>query len=534
MVTAKERRVVFWMALVIMLATMLPYLAGYARENSDWVYTGFLFGVEDGNSYIAKMLSGASGSLLFRTPYTAYPQSGFLAFLPYLLLGKLADPPAEHIQLAALFHLFRMVGGVLMVLATYDFVALFIEQPWRRRFATALAVLGGGLGWLSLLGVQGPWQNGMPLEFYSPESFGFLALYGIPHLALGRALLLWGLRAYIRPQPGGFLLSRSLKSGLLWLGLGMMQPLTVLVGWAIMGAQLVVDGILRWQESKNLRIAIQGAWVNQFKKAVTFGLVSSPLVIYTAISFQTDPFLKGWGQQNIILSPLPLAYLLAYFLLPLTILGLVKMLRARILGATLLLGWLLLFPLLAYAPYNLQRRLPEGIWTAISLLAVYSLDLIPARWQRWLRPVLWTSFLPALVLLLGGVQSVWNPGTPWYRPAAEVQAFQALASMTHSGDVTLADYSTSNALPAWAPVHTLIGHGPESIHLEQIQPRVDQFFASNATDAERRGLLAEFRVSFIIQTPQETGAAYADLDRLPYLKKLYDQAGYRIYQVVGG
>ncbi len=536
MVTAKERRVVLWMALAIVLAASIPYLAGFARENTGWVYTGFIFGVEDGNSYIAKMLSGAAGSWLFRTPYTAYPQNGFLAFLPYILLGKLAAPPAVHMQLTALFHLFRLASGILMVLATYDFVALFISRPERRRLATALAVLGGGLGWLTLLGIKGLWQNNLPLEFYSPESFGFLALYGIPHLALGRALLLWGLRAYILPQPGGFTLRRSFKGGLLWLVLSLMQPLTVLVGWAIMGAQLGVQGLLRWREARSLRIAIQGDWLGQLKKAVVFALVSCPLVIYTAFSFLTDPFLKGWGEQNIILSPPPLDYLLAYFLLPLSILGLIRLLRtsstdARSVGAYLLLGWLLLFPLLAYAPYNLQRRLPEGIWTAISLLAVYALDYLPVVWQRWLRPVLWSSFLPSLVLLLGGVMSVWNPAAPQFRPALEVQAFEELAGMVHPGDVVLADYPTSNALPAWTPVHTLVGHGPESIHLKQVQPRVDAFFSSQAGDAERRALIDEFSVRYVIGSPQETVTAYANLDALPYLKRLYDTGGYRIYVV---
>ncbi len=536
MVTKKERRTMLWVALGIVLVTSIPYLLGYARAGADWVYTGFIFGVEDGNSYIAKMLSGTAGSWLFRTPYTAYPQSGFLAFLPYLLLGKLAAAPGEHIQLVALFHLFRAFGGVLMVLATYDFVALFIQRPDRRRFATMLALLGGGLGWLALLGVQGVpgvWWSYGPLEYYSPESFGFLALYGIPHLALGRALLLWGLRATTVPQPGGFSLRRSVQGGALWLALGFLQPQTVLVGWSILGAQLAVDGLLRWRETKSLRIAIQGQWLDQLKKAAVFALVSSPLVIYTAVSFLTDSFLSGWGEQNIITSPPPLDYLLAYFLLPLTILGLVKMLRARSMGATLLLGWLLLFPVLAYAPYNLQRRLPEGIWTAISLLAVYGLDGLHLHVRRWLRPLVWSSFLPALVLLLGGVMSVWNPAGPQFRLSQEVHAFEALAGNARPGDVVLAGYHTSNALPAWAMVHTLVGHGVESIHLKQVQPRVDRFFSAEGTDAERRALIAEFHVRYVLQTPQEETSLAMDLVRLPYLQLIYDETGYRIYRVVG-
>ena len=102
-----ERRWVFVFAVVVMLATTVPYLLGYAVEDADWRFTGFVVAVEDGNAFIGKMLSGTAGAWLVRTPYTASPQRGFLIFLPYILLGKLASPPDAHGQLVALYHLFR-------------------------------------------------------------------------------------------------------------------------------------------------------------------------------------------------------------------------------------------------------------------------------------------------------------------------------------------------------------------------------------------------------------------------------------------
>jgi hypothetical protein len=115
------------------------YLVGYASQGTEWRYSGFVFGVEDGNSYLAKMLSGSAGAWLFRTPYTAEEQRGVLAFLPYFLLGKLAGPPGLQVQLAVLFHLFRLAAGILAILATYDFLAYFwtgrafacLARPWR-------------------------------------------------------------------------------------------------------------------------------------------------------------------------------------------------------------------------------------------------------------------------------------------------------------------------------------------------------------------------------------------------------------------
>ncbi len=49
----------------------------------------FLFGSDDGYSYLAKMRLGLRGDWLFTLRYTAEPHSGALLFLPYIALGKL-------------------------------------------------------------------------------------------------------------------------------------------------------------------------------------------------------------------------------------------------------------------------------------------------------------------------------------------------------------------------------------------------------------------------------------------------------------
>jgi hypothetical protein len=196
---SKEERVwAFRFSLLVLLITTIPYWIGFASAGSDWRFAGFIFGIEDGNSYIAKMLSGAAGSWLFRTPYTAEPQGGFLAFLPYILLGKLTSAPGQHEQLLVLFQLFRMVGIFMFIFATYEFVALFIDQQGWRKAAVVLVALGGGIGWLFML-FFGKGDR-LPLEFYSPETFGFLSLYGLPHLAVARGLLVWGLVCYLLPS----------------------------------------------------------------------------------------------------------------------------------------------------------------------------------------------------------------------------------------------------------------------------------------------------------------------------------------------
>ena len=162
--TTKERRWVWIYGIALALVCSLPYVVGFAQAGSNWQFSGFVFGVEDGNSYIAKMLAGSNGEWLFRTPYTTMEQRGELVFLPYLLLGKLAASPALHLQLVLLFHLFRFAVTPFTVFAIYRFSTLFLKDLAWRRWVTILATVGGGLGWtLSLFG-RTDFMGSMPLD----------------------------------------------------------------------------------------------------------------------------------------------------------------------------------------------------------------------------------------------------------------------------------------------------------------------------------------------------------------------------------
>ncbi len=527
-----EWRWLAWFAGIVLLASCLPYLLGYQQQNQQWAYSGFLFAIEDCNSYAAKMLEGAAGNWLFRTPYTAYPQGGMLAFVPYLLLGKLTAPPGQHDQLIVLYHAFRLLAGALLIFATYDFISLFVKQIRWRRWATALIVLGGGLGWLAFFGVPA-WGGGqpgldVPLEFYSPETFGFLMILGLPHLAFARALLLWGLVRYLRPV----IISESWRSnipgGLLWLALGFMQPLTVVIGWAVIGLHLLATGVWQAFGARDWQI-----WRVYLHRAVIMGILSSPLVVYTLAAFQFDPFLQKWQQQNLVLSPPIGHYLLAYgLLLPLAIMGAWRVWQSARWSGILLIAWVVALPALIYAPYGLQRRLAEGGWVAISVLAILWLEGLSPRLQGWGRAWLSLSFLTTLGFFVGGLFTVNHPAQPVYLPAAEVKLFNNLAARASKDAVVLAEYATSNALPAYAPVRTLVGLEPESMNLTQIQPRVDCFYHADCPDSARAALLREFHVRYVLWGPAERAAGSWDVRSAPYLRLVQSADEYALFEVI--
>jgi hypothetical protein len=533
MVTRKEHRWIIIFSIIVMAITTLPYILGFESQGTNWYFTGFLFGVEDGNSYIAKMLSGEVGSWLFKSPYTAYPQTGFLAFLPYIILGKVAAEPGLHDQLVVLFHLYRILSGILCIIATYDFISVFITDYKLRRLGTAIATIGGGLGWLSVIGFGNLWQMGMPLEFYSPESFGFLALLGLPHLAMARAFLLWGLVGYLKPigqhmEHG----KNAIGYGLLWFLLGLMQPLTVVIGWAVLSSHLILWAIVNLYKEKTSMQNDWPLWKVYLKRALIMIAISSPIVLYTFVSFQYDSYLKEWSRQNIILSPHVMDYLLAYaILLPFAIAGVSALFRQNQSKAYLIFSWVLIFPLLAYFPYNLQRRLPEAIWVSLAILAMSCLMDNNRKFLRKMSWLLYSVFIIPLILLVGSIFLSINPGRPIFIQKEERAALIFLAEHVKRGDVLLASYEISNDAPAWAPVQVLIGHGPESIHLATIKPQVDLFFQSATPDTFRQDLINKFNIRYILIGPSEEQVANWVPAQDMNASLEYDQNGWKLFKV---
>ncbi len=521
----QDRKFTVIFAVTVMTATMLPYYLGFASQGSEWIFSGFILGLEDGNSYIAKMLSGAWGAWLFRTPYTVVPQEGVVAFLPYLLLGKLSSPPAQHEQLVVIYHCYRFLAGLLAITATADFIRLFVRNKPLRDWALVAATVGGGFGYALVLADRKMLFGSLPLDFISPESFGFLSLLGIPHLALARALFLWGLMGFL----GG---KRAVIPGLTWLLMGFLQPMFIVLGWGILGTYLLFWGLREIKQKQKIEGLISGDWVLMLKRLISVVLISAPMVLYTGWEFLLDPYLQQWSAQKVNPSPHPLHYAAAYGLM-MPFLGYLLCTKEgdQKNSRLFVFAWVIAFPFLVYAPVVSQRRLAEGFWVLLCTAVCMSLEKMPAPLSRKLRWGFLLTFPSTVMLFAGGVLVATNPAYPLFRPRQEVEAFRYFQTASAVNKHVLSSYQTGNNLPAWAPVQVVTGHGPETPKRTQADRDVKRFFSEEIPDPDRRQILQYYRVEYVFWGPLERELGNWQPGSWGALTAEYDSGEYQIFKV---
>lgn len=515
-VAAREWRWVVVFAVAVMAFTTVPYLVAAASQTADWRFGGFLIGAEDGNSYLAKMGQGARGAWLFTIAYTSEPQQPVFMFGLHLILGKLAGSAPE--AQMVVYHLARIAFGVALLAVSYRFLAEFLPRLSQRRLGVVLVALGGGLGWLLVLAGRAWWLDSYPIEFYSPEAYTFLMLYGFPHLLAARCLFLLALLAYWR--------GRAFWAGLALFGVSVIQPLYVLVAWVIVGLHVVIF----WLQHRRDRAAV----FQLAQQAVLVGLLSSPVVLYTVWIMSTDPLLKQWNAQNILPSPHPVHYVLGYglWLIPALPGGWVLWRRhPRLAG--LVAGWLVAVPFLIYAPLTTQRRLIEGFQLPLVALVVLGLTVAWRRWRKLAVPLVTSlSLLTTGLIWAGGVNAAQTRTEPAFLPADQRAVFTWLAQNSEWGQVGLAAFETGNFIPAYTPLRAYIGHGPESLFLTQKQPRVTAFYQADTAEADRRQLIEEGDIDWVLFGPHERALGDFDPATASYLTQRFASGDYAVYQVI--
>ncbi|MDX2161556.1 MAG: hypothetical protein SF162_09545 [bacterium] len=502
LITRKEWNRVAGFALFVVALTTLPYLLAWSQQTPDRIFAGALFGAEDANSYLAKMRIGWRGEWafsLFYTPEPTTPEYG--VFLPYIAAGQIVrlfvtDPAQTPAALLIAYQVMRITFDAVLILALYRFIAHFTAHERVRYNALALACLGGGLGWITAVF---PITTAAMPDLTIPEGFTFLILYGLPHLALARAALLTGLAALIvaddaRLSPSdGSSLRRGVMAGVLFNIVGLCVPFYMAVIYAVLGFW----GLAAWAAHRRFPWAL-------FVRAVLAAALTLPLLIYTALIFTRNPAFAQWSAQNLLFSPPPWEYALAYAPLAmcaaLAVRHFWRSAQSHIAHA-LLIGWLAGAPILVYLPINVQRRLAEGVIVPLAILAAWGIRQWiwrdqagtaspPVRKGNTVRTLFVLMFLCATTVLWisTGALAGLVKADPTYRDGAELRAFAWMQANTWSKTNVLAAWATGNAIPVYTDLRPFVGLGPETLLAEAKEAQTIAYFRDMLTPAERAAL----------------------------------------------
>jgi hypothetical protein len=535
---------------VILLVTSLPYLFGALISTPATQFGGLVIGVEDGNSYLAKMRLGAEGGWRFYLFYTSEPHQGAYLFLFHLLLGKIAR--LSGLSFILTYHLARIVCGFFLLISVYRFGAFFTDLRPVRQLTLWIVAIGGGLGWLiALLGLMD--RLGLPLDFYSPDAFIFHALFALPHLLLAEGLLLWAILLVLVAWES-HKLRYALLAGLALLAMTIVAAFYIVIAVAVIG----IGWLLRcWQ----MRRRPSRPWTEAGLAILAF-TISLPVLLYNAYVFITNPAFRVWAEQNRILSPSPIHYLLAFGpLLLLAIVGVLTEFRHG-LGRNkwserrmMLIAWCVVVPLLVYIPFNLQRRLTLGVQVPLSILAALGLwrlvvsrrsekgeasdeergavtrDTTIRRWRILSISLVALMSISNLMILFGAGMEVSRQLPPIFHSGVEVDAADWLGARATASQVVLAAYETGNYLPTRMSARVFAGHGPETLYSESKCEMLLQFFAGD-DDAFRYQLLLDHGVSYLFYGPAERALGHFSPPDVPYLQQVYENGTVQIFKVV--
>lgn len=490
--------------LIFVVVILSPYILGFFFAGENFVFSGLLFNPQDGNTYLAKMVQGNTGSSRFVLPYSSETGEGTYLFLFYLSLGHISR--ILNIPIILMFHGCRILFSVMMCLSIYRLLRKIIGNNNAFFWNTYILILfGSGLGWLFVL------VNKFTPDFWLAEAFPFLSSYANPHFPLGIAIYINIIYRFISQEKNKHLIEIFI-SGLL---------LSIIIPFALESAIAMVFlfQIIEWISYKQIK------W--RYLSSLFLGGI--PYSIYQLIIISRHPQLSVWNAQNQTPSPSIIDFLIGIApTVIFTIIGFFRIKTCRNKYLSYVLVWAAGSVVLMYIPFYLQRRLSIGIFIPFAIIATYGISAIwPSKYKLVSTILIMLSMPTNIVLVLTGLYAIRTHDSSVYLTRDEYKAIMWLSDYSNDcSDVVLSSPELSLFIPPYTGLKVVYGHPFETIKADEMKNFVEAYFTGKMAieDAIDDGLIKN--VDYVIQ--EKTGSN-GDLLDLKNLKLIYKNKTVQVY-----
>ncbi len=479
-----KRSFIFLTSLTILLVT-IPYLFAARSGGDRLIFNGFLLNPIDGNSYLSKMREGWLGEWQFSLLNSSQAPEGSFLFLYYIFLGHVSR--LLGLPLIFTFHAARVMSAFLLCLMLYRFIDVYLAERSQgtKTIAFALLCFGSGLGWLSAF------FGGFTADFWVAEAYPFLSMYSNPHFPLGLALIL---DFFVQMRNS---VTRNGFFGLVFKGI----MLAIVMPFGVVVAGLVAGGVQLWEIIEK-ESAIRW-WM------LGFLVPGGVFLVYQYIVIQSDPVLSGWNTQNLTPTP-PLWDILISFS-PALILAVGVVIwgikSGEVANYKLPVVWLAAGIILAYVPFQLQRRFLFGYFIPVTCLAVIAFDRLAISARRWSRigvvAIVAASLISNLFIWIGSVSAAASHQPELYYPGSIQDAFDWMLVHRQDNSVVLAAPGTSSLIPGATGWRVVYGHPFETPHADQRKREVEDIFSGEMSLVDMQQYFESLGIDTIFVGPYE-------------------------------
>lgn len=517
---------------LVLILTSLPFIFAYTTAPPERYFTGVMFNIPDHNQYFAWMRD-LSHQNLAANRLTPEPNEPALFHLLWWSAGRAGA--LLGLEFGAVFGILRIFATILFLACTYAFFRIAVPDNVQQRLALLLFAFGGGLGviWIAVKYIGRLPDAPFPFDIYTSEPNSFFIALAFPHFGVALALIiaLIGLTLYAQQRQQ---LRYAVLAGIVGALIGLQHAYDLLTVGIVLG----MWWLLIWWRDRRFPAFL-------FKAGLIIVAFAFPPAAYLSYLVLTD---ATWGGKLAQFDnagawtpgPLHLPILMGLPLLLALLAFRPRMLRSRDDAELLVAVWFLAHFVLIYLPLSFQIHLLLGWQAPIAILAARAIQRIIWPWLSTRAPRL---ARPALAAILGlcVVTNVYilfwrfydlsRYSQPYFLSQDEVAALRWLGSHTTNQDVVLGVLEINQHVPVWSDARAYVAHWAGTLDFFTKRENAERVVNPATSRPERRALLNEFGVTYVIVREQDHPRIAFETSSGPELVPVYTNATVTIYRV---